>query len=138
MQDTDRPIGYWLARTDQALTAHMDAILTDAGLTRLTWQVLNAVGEDPATDRAVRDLLAANAAAPALTAAVEALLATDRLTRPAPGTLALTDAGRTCRAEAAVRVDAFRALAKQGISPHEYTTAVSVLARMARNLTPAA
>ncbi|MFJ6719634.1 MULTISPECIES: MarR family transcriptional regulator [unclassified Streptomyces] len=105
---------------------------------RLTGQVLNAVGAAPATDRAVRDLLAADAAAPAVTAVVESLLATGRLVRPTPDTPALTDAGRTCRAEAAVRVDAFRALAARGVSTDEYTAAVGVLARMTRNLTPAA
>ncbi|MFF1558879.1 MarR family transcriptional regulator [Streptomyces sp. NPDC058279] len=138
MQDTARPIGYWLARTDQALTAHMDALLAETDLTRLTWQVLNAVGEAPATDHAVRDAVAANAGAPALTAAVETLLTTGRLSRPTPDALALTEAGRTCRAEAAARVDAFRALATRGISNDEYTTAVGVLARMTHNLTPAA
>jgi hypothetical protein len=36
-----RPIGYWLNRTDQALTRSMDTTLLEFGLTRITWQVLN-------------------------------------------------------------------------------------------------
>ncbi|MFD9620796.1 hypothetical protein ACFWB2_26370 [Streptomyces virginiae] len=61
------PIGFWLNRTDQALTASMDALLADFGLTRLDWQVLNVVKDDPrATDTTVLTTLAAGADAGAL------------------------------------------------------------------------
>ncbi|MFC7640513.1 hypothetical protein ACFQX6_05420 [Streptosporangium lutulentum] len=38
-----KPIGYWLNRTDEALTHHMNGMLNEFGLTRIAWQVLNVV-----------------------------------------------------------------------------------------------
>ncbi|MFD3468166.1 MarR family winged helix-turn-helix transcriptional regulator [Streptomyces sp. NPDC058682] len=131
-----KPIGYWLNRTDQALTASMDAALADFGLTRLGWQVLNAVKDDPrATDSAVRTALAANADTAALDSAVASVLAGGWVTRPRPEGLALTDDGRARLAEVARRVDAFRERSTAGITREEYVTAVTVLERMTRNLT---
>ncbi|MFD5408779.1 MarR family winged helix-turn-helix transcriptional regulator [Streptomyces nojiriensis] len=131
-----KPIGYWLNRTDQALTASMDAALADFGLTRLGWQVLNAVKDDPqATDSAVRTALATGADTAALTSAVASLLTGGWVTRPRPDRLALTDGGRARLAEAARRVADFRELSATGITREEYVTAVTVLERMTRNLT---
>ncbi|MFG2819444.1 MarR family transcriptional regulator [Kitasatospora sp. NPDC048365] len=130
-----RPIGYWLNRTDRALTARMDAMLAEDGLTRLGWQVLNAVHDDPrAGDAAVAGLLVANATPAALAAAVEALLADGRLTRPAPGALAPTAAGRDCLTEVGARVRAFRRLAAEGVPDEDYRTAIAVLERITRNV----
>ncbi|MFB6617965.1 MarR family winged helix-turn-helix transcriptional regulator [Streptomyces sp. NPDC056367] len=130
-----KPIGYWLNRTDKALTGRMNAALAGFGLTRLAWQVLNAVADDPeATDASVRDHLAANATADALTGAVGTVVRDGWALRPGPGRLALTEAGRTRLAEVSERVDAFRALSTHGISDEEYRTAVSVLERMTHNL----
>ncbi|MEV7561435.1 MarR family transcriptional regulator [Streptomyces sp. NPDC089795] len=131
-----KPIGYWLNRTDQALTASMDALLADFDLTRLDWQVLNVVKDDPrATDTTVLTALAAGADAEALTASVAAVLAGGWVTRPRPDHLALTDTGRSRLAEAALRVEAFREQSARGITREEYVTAVTVLERMTRNLT---
>ncbi|MFE9481777.1 MarR family winged helix-turn-helix transcriptional regulator [Streptomyces spororaveus] len=131
-----KPIGYWLNRTDQALTASMDAALADFGLTRLGWQVLNAVKDDPrATDSAVRTALATGADTAALDSAVASLLAGGWVTRPRPEGLALTDDGRAHLAEVGARVADFRELSATGITREEYVTAVTVLERMTRNLT---
>ncbi|MFB6581986.1 MarR family winged helix-turn-helix transcriptional regulator [Streptomyces sp. NPDC056402] len=131
-----KPIGYWLNRTDQALTASMDAALADFGLTRLGWQVLNAVKDDPrATDSAVLTALAANADTPALDSAVASVLAGGWVTRPRPEGLALTADGRARLVEVARRVDALRERSAAGITREEYVTAVTVLERMTRNLT---
>ncbi|MFE2165693.1 MarR family winged helix-turn-helix transcriptional regulator [Streptomyces sp. NPDC059447] len=130
-----KPIGYWLNRTDRALTGRMNTTLADFGLTRLAWQVLNVVADDPeAGDASVRDLLAANATSDALTDAVETVVRDGWAVRPGPGRLALTEDGRTRLAEVAERVDAFRALATRNISDEEYRIAVGVLERMALNL----
>ncbi|CAM5246138.1 MarR family winged helix-turn-helix transcriptional regulator [Streptomyces avidinii] len=138
-----KPIGYWLNRTDQALTASMNAVLAEFGLTRLGWQVLNAVKDDPrAMDTGLPAALAVrtgsdgSTGSEALTAAVEAHLAAGRLSRPGPGRLALTDDGRARIAEVGRRVEAFRELSAAGITREEYVTAVSVLERMTRNLRP--
>lgn len=130
-----KPIGYWLNRTDEALTATMDALLADFGLTRLAWQVLKVVQDGPgATDTGVRSVLAANADAGALTSAIETVLAGGWALRPEPGRLDLTEDGRASLDEVGGRVGAFRELAVDGISPEEYRTAVGVLERMTRNL----
>ncbi|MEE1788758.1 MarR family winged helix-turn-helix transcriptional regulator [Streptomyces sp. SP17BM10] len=129
------PIGYWLNRTDQALTAHMNGMLADFGLTRTAWQVLNVVGDTPdARDTDVHAALAANADGPARTAAIATVLADGWTTRPAPGRLTLTPSGRDRLASVEQRVAAFRELATAGITLDEYRTAVSVLERMTRNL----
>ncbi|MEV4926829.1 MarR family winged helix-turn-helix transcriptional regulator [Streptomyces roseoverticillatus] len=154
-----KPIGYWLNRTDQALTRSMGSLLAEHGLTRIAWQVLNVVQDaaphaaqvahathvvhvaqaaqdsgPPAGDRDVLTVLAANADAATLTATVEAVLADGWAARPAPGRLALTADGRARLAGVTERVHAFRGLSAAGISPEEYRTAVSVLERMTRNL----
>ncbi|NUW31720.1 MarR family transcriptional regulator [Nonomuraea sp. SMC257] len=139
-----KPIGYWLNRADQALTLHMNGMLAEFGLTRLAWQVLNVVQDGShvpeardVTDAEVVSVLAANGDAPALAAAIDAVLAGGWAARPAPGRLALTAEGAGRLARVAERVGAFRELSMSGISLDEYRTAVSVLERMTANLEPA-
>ncbi|WP_435057356.1 MarR family winged helix-turn-helix transcriptional regulator [Streptomyces sp. bgisy060] len=130
-----KPIGYWLNRTDKALTSHMNSVLAEFGLTRLAWQVLNVVKDAPrATDIGVLAVLAANADVTALTDAIGTVVADGWAARPEPGRLALTDDGRARLPEVAERVDAFRELSTAGISREEYRIAVTVLERMAHNL----
>lgn len=130
-----KPIGYWLNRTDQALTTAMDALLAEFGLTRLGWQVLNVVRDDPAAgDATVRTALAANAPAAALDSAIAAVQDGGWAARPGPGRLALTDEGLARLVLVAERVHAFRERSTAGISPQDYRTAVGVLERMTRNL----
>ncbi|MFE0186668.1 MarR family winged helix-turn-helix transcriptional regulator [Streptomyces sp. NPDC058989] len=134
-----KPIGHWLNRTDHALTTYMDAMLAEFGLTRIAWQVLNVVKDDPAaTDTEVLTVLAANADADCLTAAVETVLTDGWVARPEPGHLTLTEDGRARLARVAERAHAFRELSTAGISRDEYRIAVSVLERMTRNLEGAA
>ncbi|MFD8321916.1 MarR family transcriptional regulator [Kitasatospora purpeofusca] len=130
-----KPIGYWLNRTDLALTTTMNAILAEYGLTRLTWQVLNVVAADPRTaDTTVLTSLTANASATELTAAIDAVLADRWALRPAAEQLALTEDGRTRLVRVGERVAAFREASVAGIAPEEYRTAVGVLERMTLNL----
>ncbi|WP_433248257.1 MarR family winged helix-turn-helix transcriptional regulator [Streptosporangium sp. CA-135522] len=132
---TTKPIGYWLNRTDKALTDHMNSILDEFGLTRIAWQVLNVVEDNPrAADADVLTVLAANADTPTLTAAIDTVLADGWASRPEPTLLTLTDDGRARLTEVAERVAAFRDLSTRGISLQEYRTAVSVLERMTGNL----
>ncbi|WP_330298944.1 MarR family winged helix-turn-helix transcriptional regulator [Streptomyces sp. NBC_00503] len=128
-----KPIGYWLNRTDLALTRSMDALLADAGLTRLGWQVLNAVEGGPTAPADVHALLAANADTQTLTGVIDSLTADDWLSEEPPGPVSLTPAGRTRFAAAATRVAAFRERSTEGITPEEYRTAVCVLERIALN-----
>lgn len=90
-----KPIGYWLNRADHAFTTHMDTMLTEFGLTRITWQVLNVVADTPdATDTDIHTVLAANAARATLDAAIATTFTGDWTTRPGPDRIALTDRGR--------------------------------------------
>ncbi|MDT0468013.1 MarR family winged helix-turn-helix transcriptional regulator [Streptomyces gibsoniae] len=130
-----KPIGYWLNRTDRALTRSMDATLEEFGLTRIAWQVLNTLRETPGSaDADVLEALSANADAHALTTAVDTVLADGWAMRPAPGRLALSDGGGERLAAVAQRVDAFRAMAMTGITPDEFRAAVLVLERMTHNV----
>ncbi|MEU5186754.1 MarR family winged helix-turn-helix transcriptional regulator [Streptomyces klenkii] len=133
-----KPIGYWLNRTDQALTRSMDSMLAEFGLTRLAWQVLNVIKDHPpgtGTDMpTVQTALAYNADPATLNATVEAVVAGGWAARPAPARLVLTDDGRARLAEVAARVHAFRDLSAAGISDEEYRIAVSVLERMTGNV----
>jgi DNA-binding MarR family transcriptional regulator len=130
-----KPIGYWLNRTDKALTTHMNGMLAEFGLTRTAWQVLNVVRDNPgAGDADVHTVLAANADAPTLAAAIATAVEDGWVNRPAPGRLALTPSGSERLAAVEERVDAFRELSMAGIASDEYRTAVSVLERMTRNL----
>nr|BEK64427.1 hypothetical protein KPHV_16540 [Kitasatospora purpeofusca] len=134
-EDDVKPIGYWLNRTDLALTTTMNAVLAEYGLTRLTWQVLNVVAADRRTaDTTVLTSLAANASAAELTAAIDSVLADRWALRPAAEQLALTEDGRTRLVRVGERVAAFREASVAGIAPEEYRTAVGVLERMTLNL----
>ncbi|MER6472438.1 MarR family winged helix-turn-helix transcriptional regulator [Streptomyces collinus] len=130
-----KPIGYWLNRTDKALTCYMNGILEEFRLTRITWQVLNVLHDTPeTTDTEVLSALSANADTATLTEAIGTALADDWAHRPAPGLLTLTPDGRRRLTDVAARVDAFRELSTAGLSPEEYRTAVRVLERMSHNL----
>jgi DNA-binding MarR family transcriptional regulator len=130
-----KPIGYWLNRTDQALTRYMNDMLAEFGLTRLAWQVLNVIEDAPdVADAEVRSTLSANADAPTLATTIDTVLSGGWVTRPAPGRLALTPEGRQHLIRVAGRVDAFRELSMTGISLDDYRTAVHVLERMSHNL----
>jgi DNA-binding MarR family transcriptional regulator len=132
-----KPIGYWLNRTDKALTHHMNAMLGEFGLTRVAWQILNVVQDTgDVSDTEVLAALAANADAATLTAAIDTVRTDGWANRPAPGRLALTPEGVRRLAAVAARVDTFRELSMTGITPDEYRIAVNVLERMTHNLEP--
>ncbi|MFI9810156.1 MarR family winged helix-turn-helix transcriptional regulator [Streptomyces sp. NPDC052301] len=130
-----KPIGYWLNRTDKALTRYMNDMLEGFGLTRIAWQVLNLVHDAPGIrDSAVLSTLAANADSVVLTGAIDTVLADGWADRPAPNRLTLTPGGSRRLTDVTARVDAFRELSTTGISSDEYRTTVRVLERMSRNL----
>ena len=130
-----KPIGYWLNRTDRAITQHMFGVLEEYGLTRIAWQVLNVVADAPQVpDTEVLSVLEANADVATLTAAIETVLADGWADRSGPDQLALTPDGRQRLAKVAERVAAFRELSMSGISMDEYRNAVGVLERMTHNL----
>ncbi|MBE2187630.1 MAG: hypothetical protein IAE99_12740 [Rhodothermales bacterium] len=68
------PIGYWLKRADELLTARIDEAQRENGLTRLGWQALNVVrGADGAEAALVAETLAPFASATEVLGVVDAL-----------------------------------------------------------------
>ncbi|WP_234382561.1 MarR family winged helix-turn-helix transcriptional regulator [Streptomyces sp. XY332] len=130
-----KPIGYWLNRTEEALTCYMNNMLKEFGLTRIAWQVLNVVHETTeASDTGIFSTLTANADIATLTGAIDTVLADGWADRPASGLLTLTPGGRQRLTDVAARVDTFHELSTTGISLDEYRTAIRVLERMSHNL----
>ncbi|WP_018351492.1 MarR family winged helix-turn-helix transcriptional regulator [Longispora albida] len=129
-----KPIGYWLNRTDRAITTAMNQALTSAGITRTGWQILNVAGLADCTTDHVLDVLAANADRYTLLGTIGDLLADGLLYRPGPNLLARTPSGEDLFARADALIAGFRERSLTGISIEEYQTAVRVLERMTANL----
>ncbi len=132
-----RPIGYWLRRADQLLTARIDDAQRATGITRLEWQLLNVVrkARSSAVDGAVA-ALAPFADAATVETAVASLEARG-LIRRATGSLSLTPEGEDLFAAALAVQTAVRQQAMAGISEADYETAMRVLQQLVANLEPA-
>lgn len=134
---TDRPIGFWLKHLHNLIDAQFDATLTDLGLSRRHWQVLNLLSTALRTPTELERELApfGTDQAPPIGTVLE-----DLVTRgwagydPDGRTVALTDAGRGAHAEAAARVGATRRRLMDGLTPEQYAETVRVLAVMAHNI----
>lgn len=137
MDRTDRkhlPIGYWLRRADELLTARIDAVQRENGLSRLGWQILNVVrdGDEIAPDDVVSTL------APfASAAAIHDTLAVLRdrgILAEAEGQLRITEPGSDLYQHALSAQQAIREAAFAGIDRDEYETTLGVLRRLVENL----
>ncbi len=154
-----RPMGYWIKEIDRRIEAEFERLLTDEQLTRRHWQVLTTLARGPAS-RA--DLDAALAPfVPSVRSEIDGLIsrgwATESRQAAAPvdtvatgenaapvgpaarptGLISLTTAGRAAHDRAAERVRAFRTHVTDGLSEQDYRTLVTLLERVAGNLTPA-
>ncbi len=99
-----RPIGFWLKRTDELLTQRVGETLAEDGLTRVHWQVLNLSGATSYHD----------------------LFDTMKTFVDRAGTAAQTTLLR--------KVAAVRERARKGITDDEYLRVVTTLQRMVENL----
>ena len=131
-----RPIGYWLKHLDRLIEDTLSRTLTEHGLTRRHWQVLNTLARDPAGDaeltEALEPFLRDDQAGQA--AVVADLIRRDWVNRDHDGRLRLTRHGRAAHQRTQDQVQQTRGLMVQGISAGEYTAAVDVLTQMAANL----
>lgn len=130
------PIGYWLKKADQLLTARIDEAQQVNGVTRLEWQLLNTLHErGSASFEHLAAALHPFADAPALVEALERLVQREAV-ESSPGTpeYRLTPSGGRLHAAAAASQDALRRRAMEGISENDYATAVRVLQRIVQNL----
>ena len=135
MINIDRPIGYWLKKLGRLIDNHFDLQLSNAGLTRRQWQLLNLLENDP---RSVPDL----------EAELEPFLqdAEGDLSEPLSGLVTrgwaeskdnivnLTETGQAHFEIVKAKVAELRQALMTGISPEEYQATVDVLSRMAANM----
>lgn len=138
MNDPQRerlPIGYWLKRADELLTARIDEAQRSNGLSRLEWQLLNLLHErGGVTGEQIAELLKPFAAAPALAELCRGLVARGLIGEQGGAGYALTEEGAALREQALAAQTAIRQRAMVGIEPEAYGTTVRVLWRLVENL----
>lgn len=146
MGGTDRPIGYWLKHLHNLIEAQFDATLTDLGLGRRHWQILNLLSGAAQTRAQIEQALAPfwQAPAPALDAILdgrEGLVTRGWVAYKAHGAagaagdaLALTEQGRTAYSGVAARVGETRGRLVRGLTAEQYAETVRILSVMAGNL----
>lgn len=135
-QQPQLPIGYWIKRADEALTARIDEAQAANGLSRTGWQILNALHEAGSmTHEQLAELLRPFAGTESLAEQI-AHLAGRGLIESERDTTAyrLTDRGRQVHADALTLQREIRRRAVQGVSEADYLTAIQVLQRIAENL----
>ncbi|MFJ9590424.1 MarR family winged helix-turn-helix transcriptional regulator [Streptomyces acidicola] len=137
--DAPKPIGYWLKHLHNLLEQQFNATLTDLGLERRHWQVLNTLARGEATHDELKAALAPfwTQGEPSLDRLLNGIAARGwtRPGLPAEGNLvALTDEGRAAHADFAARVAATRATVLKGLTSEQYTETVRILTVMAGNV----
>jgi DNA-binding MarR family transcriptional regulator len=135
MINTERPIGYWLKKLDGLIDAQFERQLSDVGLSRRQWQLLNLLQNGPRS-------------APELETALEPFL------QETPGELdealsglvsrgwgdsqdnivSLTETGQLQFGLVKAKVAELRQSLMAEISQEEYQATIEVLGRMAANL----
>lgn len=134
---TNLPIGYWLKKVDELLTARINEAQEANGLLRTEWQILNFLFENSAaTNTQITGILQPFADADTVQAAVDRLIQRGLIVAKGEGTseLALTEQGLKVHARALQTQKQVRQQAMQGISDEEYATTVRVLQQMVANL----
>lgn len=136
--DAPKPLGYWLNHLHNLLENHFALVLSDLGVNRRQWQLLNTLAQGA---RAGTDL--EQALAPFWTAdepgsrQVLAHLATRGWTEEAAGIVTLTRAGVAAHGELLQRVEKARAVVLEGLNPDQYSETVRILSVMAGNVNAA-
>ena len=133
---TPQPLGFWLKLLDQLIDEQFAQTLTEHGVTRRQWQLLNVLSRADATldhlNAAIAPFLASNgteSAAPHMVQLVE-----NGWVKEEALLFCMTGAGRTRFSQLAAIVRCNRETMAQGIEAGDHATALNVLERMSRNL----
>ena len=130
-----RPMGFWIKEIDRRIEADFDRLLADEELTRRHWQILTTLARG-ATPRADLDVALAPFAE-TVRPQLDELIRRGWAAEPDVEVVRLTAAGRAAHHRVAGRVRAFRAHVTDGLPEQDYVTLVTLLERVAGNLTPA-
>ncbi|GAA3709687.1 hypothetical protein GCM10022377_24190 [Zhihengliuella alba] len=137
--DERKPLGYWLKLVDSLINEQFAVSLDEHGITRLQWQLLNSLAQEPATLRQLSHRLAPFLAPtpddePDTIAEHLAELVDSGWVTDAAGSLTLTDQGRLGWEKLDETVAGMREASGEGIPREDYATTVRTLHRMAINL----
>jgi DNA-binding MarR family transcriptional regulator len=130
------PIGYWLRLIENLINSQFDATLDEHGITRLQWQLLNALAAGPQSvvqlDGAVRPFLVGIGEQSSINHLTE--LIESGWVDATPTGYELTARGHAARDRLSNVVAGQRADMAAGVSPEDYATSVKTLEKIARNL----
>jgi hypothetical protein len=133
--DTPKPLGYWLQHLHNLLEIHFPLVLSDLGVDRRMWQLLNTLALGSRTYAELEQALA-----PFWTAGQSSLhevlgsLDARGWCEESHGTVVLSSAGAAAHADLTQRVKQARAVVLQGLTPDDYGQAIRTLSAMAANV----
>lgn len=135
------PIGYWLKKADELLTARINEAQDANGLSRTEWQILNLLHETSSASKSeIVEILSPFGDANALGAKVDSLVQRGLVEAEVSGTgtgtgkLRLSPQGREVHTVALEVQKRVRHQAVQGITEADYVTTVRVLQQIVANL----
>jgi DNA-binding MarR family transcriptional regulator len=134
MNNSDKPIGYWLRRADQLLTTRIDEAQRANGLDRLDWQVLQVLGEGHASRARITEALHPFANFFTIDTVLKDFVRRGMIDGSDATGFTLTPSGEALRERALALQSSIRERAVVGIRPEDYTTALAVLQRLVENL----
>jgi uncharacterized alpha-E superfamily protein len=133
-----RPIGFWLKLVDRLIDEQFEAILTEHGVTRRQWQLLNVLDRgdaDIATlDAAVAPFLAGDPDDPESSVEHLAELLESGWIAREQDRYTVTEVGSTAFERLRLVVGEQRQAVGEGLTEEQYAETLAVLERMARNL----
>jgi hypothetical protein len=133
--EAPKPLGYWLQHLHNLLEEQLATVLSDLGVDRRQWQLVNTLSLGRRTRAGLTQALAPfwTGAQPDPDDALADLTARGWVAE-SDGTIALTQQGVAAHAELAQRVDRTRRVVAEGLSPDQYHETVRILTVMAANV----
>ena len=130
------PIGHWLKKADEVLTASIDEAQRENGLARLDWQVLNVIKERGfATRDQVAAMLQPFADPATIIRVIQRLVERGVVEREPPeDRYSLSPRGRELHEKALASQTEVRARAMRDINAADFATTVRVLQKIVENL----